>query len=198
MIPKILHQIWVGDKEFPEECREYVHGWIAKHPGWSYHLWGNADIPSLNLETQSLYDRAWCGAMKADVLRYELMYRHGGVYVDIDIECVKPFDDLLDVEFFYGEIGVCAMNGLFGCVPNHPFLKMVMVNMAQRFDGYTDLGDITGPGMFDKTAMAYGRRHLKRYSQDMFFRPPYLYSAHRTLRSWQNGSRTDPQRLKFL
>jgi len=75
--------------------------------------------------------------MKADLLRLEIVWRRGGVYVDCDIECHRPIDPLLAgcEAFFaaeydprcYGLDGPAGVNnGLFGASPHHPAVEAIM------------------------------------------------------------------------
>nr|MBA2307115.1 hypothetical protein [Candidatus Dependentiae bacterium] len=99
------------------------------HPDWEYKLWTEEDIPSLQLENQEFYDLSENCAEKADIVRYELLNKFGGVYVDIDFVCLKPFDVLTQYEFWAGiEPLDCynkwvLSNAIIGAVPHHPILR---------------------------------------------------------------------------
>ena len=92
-IPKIIHQIWLGSP-FPEVYRNYQQSWLANHPDWEYYLWTDADIAALGLENREFYDTSNNYGERSDIARYEILYRFGGVYVDVDYECLKPLDKL--------------------------------------------------------------------------------------------------------
>jgi mannosyltransferase OCH1-like enzyme len=76
--------------------------------------------------TQSLPPGKWSKgrnlAERADLVRYEVLRRHGGVYVDTDVECLRPIDDLLDgvVAFAAYEVPGRLCNAVLGAVPAHP------------------------------------------------------------------------------
>jgi predicted SAM-dependent methyltransferase len=86
-IPKILHQIWIGPLPPPTEL---MNTWKEKHPDWEYRLWTDEKN---HWENQAKIDAMpeWNG--KADIMRYEILEKHGGVLVDADSECVQPLDD---------------------------------------------------------------------------------------------------------
>jgi mannosyltransferase OCH1-like enzyme len=73
--------------------------WQLKNPDWVYHLWtndkdcGGANGPGGPWKNQAQIDAMpeLCG--KADLMRYEILERWGGVYVDADSRCVKALDD---------------------------------------------------------------------------------------------------------
>ena len=126
VIPKIIHQIWVGGP-VPEKYDEWRQSWQDMHPDWEYKLWTDADIPSLHIHNRAIYDKAPDFAAKADVLKYEILYQFGGMYVDIDFECLQSFDGLHHRYNFYSGISnertFAIALGLLGAAPGHPILK---------------------------------------------------------------------------
>ena len=90
-LPKIIHQIWLGDIEPPYSFMKSVKD---NHPDYDYRLWTDDNLPH-PLFNQDLFDKARYYPEKADILRYELLYRFGGLYIDADIICLKPLNDLL-------------------------------------------------------------------------------------------------------
>jgi mannosyltransferase OCH1-like enzyme len=124
-IPKKIHQIWVGSK-IPDVYKKYTDTWIKFHPEWEYKLWTDHNIDDLEITSKDVFKRASNPAMKSDILRYEILRQHGGLYIDTDFECIKPFDDLLYLNFFTGisyDTEFIVYNGLIGSVPNHPILN---------------------------------------------------------------------------
>jgi len=122
-IPKIIHQIWIGGKEYPERYREYGETWIKHHPGWKYKLWTDKDALDFPMINREIFDRVENIGAKADIFRLEILYKYGGVYVDTDFECVSAIDNICrisnfftglaysrNVEFYNGLIGVCRSN----------------------------------------------------------------------------------------
>ena len=47
LIPRILHQIWLGGSPIPEEFLEFSAGWRRHHPHWEYRLWTDRRLPRL-------------------------------------------------------------------------------------------------------------------------------------------------------
>ncbi len=99
-IPKIVHQIWIGS-EMPDILKMYTNGW-KKMRGWDYKLWGNNDLHKDNFPiTWDLIKKIMClekpvYAMIADLMRLEILYHHGGVYLDTTFEKVKNLNTLLE------------------------------------------------------------------------------------------------------
>lgn len=127
-IPKIIHQIWLGS-EFPEQFKEFQETWLAHHPDWEYKLWTGADVATFPFKNKDLFDKAKNFGEKADIWRYEILEQFGGVYVDVDFECLKPLDILHYVYDFYvglptlGTNGVQIGIGIIGARPHHPILQ---------------------------------------------------------------------------
>jgi len=128
-IPKIIHQIWLGSP-VPEVYGAYMQSWRDKHPGWEYFLWTDETVKTvLPLYNQEFYDAAENYGTKSDILRWELLYRFGGLYADMDHECLNPVDELHYVFDFY--TGIQPLDAIFlqlgaalvGSIPGHPILK---------------------------------------------------------------------------
>lgn len=112
----------------PDHLAAYVATWTAVHPGWEHRMWTDADLDWL--QNQELYDFAEAitqhhGQFRADVARYEILHRHGGVWVDCDFEAVYPIDDLIaghDCFAAWETDGQWINNAILGSVPGHPML----------------------------------------------------------------------------
>lgn len=146
-IPKIIHQIWIGPKPLPEICKKLGNNWKKFHPAWEYKLWTNETIQEIlsqmPLEHRELYDQAddWRG--KADILRYHILYLHGGLYVDMDSLCLASFDELHHYYDFY--TGISHNNGwreeilnnaTIACSPGHPIMRYVLDNIKKDSAGH--------------------------------------------------------------
>lgn len=107
--------------------------WTAKHSTFEYISWSESELAKrgLILECQSRYDEMeeYCG--KADIMRWEILYRYGGFYLDADSICIEPMDDVLlnkSIKAFAGyeneeaRPGLVA-NGTMGFPPKHPLCR---------------------------------------------------------------------------
>ena len=90
-IPKILHQLWIGPKTPPTTL---MNTWKEKHEadGFEYIRWTEDEIKKRGFTSQ-LQNRV--NEMeeingKADILRWEILYEYGGVFVDADCYCIEP------------------------------------------------------------------------------------------------------------
>jgi len=129
-IPKIIHQIWLGGP-LPDVFKKLVETWFVHHLGgdWKYKLWTDEDVASFGLYNKALYDASDSVGVKSDILKWEIMYRYGGVYVDTDFECLKSLEVLHYTYDFYTGLQpldtqfVQLGAALYGSVPGHPILK---------------------------------------------------------------------------
>ena len=124
-IPRVIHRIWLGES-MPPEAAWFGARWKALHPEWTVRTWRDWDLPHLRL--QRWFDEATTPAMGADIARLELLQRHGGVYVDTDVEPLRPLDHLLAGVscFLASEDGRWLGTSIMGAVPGHPFIASLV------------------------------------------------------------------------
>ena len=157
-IPRLIHFIWLGS-EIPPKVTKIVQTWEKWHPEWTVRIWTDEDVPSLGLQNQTAFYCAINFGEKSDILRYEILYTYGGVYADIDFECLQPFDSLHQTCDFYTGINRdnrCLLNGLIGARQGHPILKACIDNL-QIVKGDHDAERImqqTGPYYFTRMFLA--------------------------------------------
>lgn len=89
-IPKTIHQLWIGPKKRPQKLMET---WRDKNPGWNHIIWSEDNLTEFTWRNQRHIDAMpeWNG--KADIMRYEILHKYGGVFMDADSECLQPLDD---------------------------------------------------------------------------------------------------------
>jgi hypothetical protein len=93
LIPHKIHQVWVGPDTPPWSM---LNTWPEINPDFEYKLWRESDIEALDLTNRALYDALiaeglYSGA--ADVVRTEIVFQEGGVYVDADTIAMHPLAD---------------------------------------------------------------------------------------------------------
>jgi inositol phosphorylceramide mannosyltransferase catalytic subunit len=87
---------------------------------------------------------------RSDIASYEILRQHGGLYVDTDFECLKPFDELTYLSYFLGiayDIKLELYHGLMASVPNHPIVTACIEKQTKVYDGEdaNKIMDATGP-----------------------------------------------------
>ncbi len=139
-IPKIIHQIWLGSP-FPEKFKPLQETWITKHPSWKYILWTDESAKQLKLWHKTWFKKIKNLGFKADLLRCEILYQYGGLYIDVDFECVKSFDLLHHCYDFYAglprnQTDMDIANGLIGSRAGHPILKNYLKTVGVHLEKY--------------------------------------------------------------
>ena len=99
---KIIHQIWIGPEAMP-----HTYNNIVRAPNlYSMTMNINSGItkipqmPELCMVQFNRYGAMKKYAFQADILRYYLLNKYGGIYLDVDFMCNKRFDSLINREFF--------------------------------------------------------------------------------------------------
>ena len=159
MIPRVFHHIWPGSDVIPEQVERLRDTWRDHHPGWELRLWTISDLGWL--ENQALFDRATSYAQKADIARYEVIRRFGGVYLDTDMECLRPIDELIteDLSFFAGVEASGFINiSMFGSIPGHPLLDQVIAALPVSclMNRHFGVNMQTGPGLLTSVIRQHG------------------------------------------
>jgi mannosyltransferase OCH1-like enzyme len=134
IIPKKIHQVWIGDS-VPDLFQKCIDTIREMNPDYEYKLWTQDDIDEFGLKNRNIFDKVDNLGCKSDIFRYEILERHGGIYLDTDFVALKKFDDLLGYELFGGTAYVEkpeVLNGLIGCVPNHPVISECIHRISKK------------------------------------------------------------------
>ena len=133
MIPKIIHYCWFGGKEKPEEVLRIITSWKKHCPDYEIKEWneGNFDI-HLNRYCEEAYQqKKW--AFVSDVARMWALNEYGGIYMDTDVEVVRPLDDLLSHCGFLGFEGTqWIATSIVGVEPHHPLIEKFYSHYQNR------------------------------------------------------------------
>jgi mannosyltransferase OCH1-like enzyme len=159
-IPKIIHYCWLSNDPVPEKLQKCMSSW-NKLEGYKFMLWNfeRFDINSSIWVEQAFKAKKY--AFAADYIRLYAVYNYGGIYLDMDVEVIKPFDELLDTDIMlaYENDEVLRIEaGCFGAAKGHPFIKkcldyyknrpfnplkllvipIIMRNIKQKYFRYAD------------------------------------------------------------
>jgi len=152
-IPHIIHQIWVGPNPIPKNSKQFIKHIKELHPDFEYRLWSDKDITPKNFVNYDIIKEAKSYAQKSDIMRYEILYRYGGVYLDIDIELYKNIEPLLTndlvicKEDMFTNIHIC--NAFIACTKHNPNLKRC-VDGISKIDFNKPINFASGPMYFRK------------------------------------------------
>ncbi|UOG76065.1 hypothetical protein MTX78_05550 [Hymenobacter tibetensis] len=164
-IPRVIHQTFMT-KNLTPELQSNVENLKKINPGWEYIIYDDADIVEFIKDNYGpkilgYYERInpRYGAARADLFRYLLLYKRGGVYLDIKSTCLRPLDEVLrpDDRYIlaqwknkpgepYAGYGLSAEvahieGGEYQqwhviAAPGHPFLKAVLESVLTNIDNY--------------------------------------------------------------
>ena len=158
-IPKIIHQIWLGKPmpEFEKQLTEQIKSNIDSN--WKYILWTEENLHELNSNNAiNLINSTPNYGQKSDILRYEILNKYGGIYLDTDFLMIRPFDEFLDLDFFCGiafDSNPELFNGLIGSTPNNPIINsLTNIDTPLNFKDAISLMHSTGPYFLTKKFMA--------------------------------------------
>ncbi len=141
MIPKIIHYCWFGTKPIPDDYQGYIDGWKKLMPDYEIVLWNEANSPMhLPYLQAALKYKKW--ANLSNFVRIYALYHQGGIYMDTDMEVLKPLEEFRQYGSFLGlELGekndkdIIVNNAIFGAEKGHPFIERCMDFYLQHFDG---------------------------------------------------------------
>lgn len=129
MIPKVINYCWFGGKKLPNSVKKNIMTWKKKCPDYQIKRWDetNFDI-SKNSFTKMAYEKKYW-AFVSDFARLQIIFENGGIYLDTDVELLKPLDEVLDNEFFaalQNDKKLCNTGLGFGAEKNNKIVwKMV-------------------------------------------------------------------------
>lgn len=114
VIPKIIHYCWFGGKLLPELAQRCIVSWEKFLPDYEIKEWNEANYDVRKIPyTAQAYD-AKKYAFVSDFARFDILYEHGGIYFDTDVEVVKPLDEILKRGAFAGVESAGALNAGLG------------------------------------------------------------------------------------
>jgi hypothetical protein len=172
MIPTILHQTWKSDI-VPHRFRAYAETWKRHNPDWTVMFWSDRMLLEFVAEHYPDFLPMFCsyanGVQRSDAARYMLLYHFGGVYADIDCECVAPFDPIMNesrivlckepashalLQAEFRGLPHLLFNGTMASPPRHPFW-MHLLSMMPGLADAKDVLDATGPCLLTSAQRGY-------------------------------------------
>lgn len=145
MIPKTIHYCWLSNDPVPKSFQVCMATWKKHLPDYRFVKWdfSRFDINSSDWVKEAFENKKY--AFAADYIRMYALYTEGGIYLDMDVEVLKPYDDLLSLDYF-----VCYENNdslapevaSFGAEKGCKWIGMVL-------DSYKDRHFVKEDGSFD-------------------------------------------------
>ena len=151
-IPNIIHQIWLGKSPIPLFFKTLSDSWRTQYTDWEYTFWNTETaIEFVHQEFSQyteLYNAFPYDVQRVDLLKYLILLKFGGVYIDIDYESLKPIEPILEnqvlcfglepkkysdfhkAEYFLG-------NAFIASVPEHEFLNQLVKHISDSLENIT-------------------------------------------------------------
>jgi mannosyltransferase OCH1-like enzyme len=215
VITPLLHMVWLGSP-IPNKVAGNMAEWQLQNPEWNLNIW-TAPLPSmLNLD---LFERAhefvkpdavW--QFRADLMRYEILYQYGGLYVDCDTTPLRPLGDLLDdvQEFAVREDKDWIGNTYLASEPATELFAALTERQREhtkQFSGHAAAGVVSGPqyltpiwqefgGHVDERTelwLPYSWSHVRKRNENSVKIPDGAYAIHAWEHSRERRKRTDAE-----
>jgi mannosyltransferase OCH1-like enzyme len=138
MIPKKIHYCWFGGSEKHELLKKCMSSWTRHMPDWEVIEWNETNTPLESDYVAEAYAQGlW--ALVSDYARLQALFTHGGIYLDTDVEVIRPLDAFLANECFVGfqveeERLDWVNNAVLGASAGHPFLPACMGYARWHFE----------------------------------------------------------------
>lgn len=146
MIPKVIHYCWFGGNEKPEPLLKCIESWKKFCSDYEIIEWNesNYDFKNHEFMSKAYENKKW--AYVSDVARLDIIYNHGGIYLDTDVEIIRNIDELLNNKSFFGlelELSSYYVNtGLgFGAEQYNPVVK----KMLDEYNDVKFINDANNP-----------------------------------------------------
>ncbi|MEE0897961.1 MAG: glycosyltransferase [Acutalibacteraceae bacterium] len=162
-IPKVIHYCWFGKGKMPKLAKKCIKSWKKYCPDYEFvlHTEDNFDLTQNRYMREAYEAGKW--AFVSDYVRLKIIYDNGGIYLDTDVELIKPVDDLVKLGGFMGfdEKGIVATGLGFGAEKGN---KIV----SEFLKDYDDIPFILPDGSFDLTPCPdRNTEALKRLGMDI-------------------------------
>jgi glycosyltransferase involved in cell wall biosynthesis len=206
MIPKLIHQLWIGSKPAP---RLHMETWKTKNPDYEYILWTEDEFDRRGMQFTCFEQINDISELvgKVDIMRWEILYKYGGIFIDADSICLEP----LDPEIFLTKMGFASYesetergtlvaNGTMGFVPQHPLCGDIIKwiresNEFKQFISQYRAWYSVGPGLLTRFLDTGNYRDTMTIFPSHFFLPRHftghVYDGHKKVYAYQEWGSTN-------
>ena len=214
IIPGILHAIWFSTDPLPPLYQKCLDSWKKYALEMEIKIWS---LKNYKADHCLFFEQAIeCGnwAFASDYARADLLRRYGGVYMDLDVEMLRPIDDLLynDAYMSFESLDRIECGSGMGARPEHPILQKICESYENRpylkTDGSWD--NSTCPVRYTQVIEKYGLKKnggfqfveditiypfevltAKSFDTGIIYKTPLTYTLHHHNGSWIPGRARD-------
>ncbi len=182
MIPKVIHYCWFGRGPLPDLAKKCINSWKKYCPDYEIVEWNedNYDINKNQYMKEAYEAKKW--AFVSDYARLDIIYSYGGIYLDLDVELLKPLDDLLCLSGFFGteQTGYINTGIGFGSEKSNKLVQMML-------EEYSNISFAFGEQIYDltpcpkrntlsinKLGFKYSAKKLWKYENNIVFPPRFF------------------------
>lgn len=182
IIPKKFHRVWIGPKTISDWACRWDETWREQNSSWEFAWWRDEDVepllsmlsrsgaddaPRLARDMEAVYTASENTGHRSDVLRLIILFLHGGVYIDADVESRQPLEPKLEpwLEDHWAFVGSYSSadpsvvprveNALMGGTQQHPFFEFCLRMLPSWFHEHCDESVVVRTGPFFVTPMLH-------------------------------------------
>lgn len=221
MIPKIIHYCWFGKKDLSPLASKCIDSWKAFLPDYEIMRWDETtfNVDSFLYTKQAYKEKKF--AYVSDVVRLYALSRFGGIYMDTDVEVIRPFDELLKNKSFTGfEDNITITTATIGCSPKSKWIQDLLDSYIDKsfYDDDDNPVLIPNPNLFTDYLVSKGLVNNNTFQivedyisiyPSIFFSPkshetgiiniaPDTHSIHHFSGSWLSKRRKILNRIKYF
>ena len=173
-IPKVIHYCWFGKGKMPSLAEKCIASWKKYCPDYEIicHNEDDFDISENRYAKEAYEAQKW--AFVSDYARLKVLYENGGIYLDTDVEIIKPIDDLIRENGFMGfdDNGVISTGLGFACEKGNELVKTLLAD-------YDDISFVSPDGSYDITPCPdRNSETLKRLGMDFSIKDQIFMGMH--------------------
>ena len=177
MIPRTIHYCWFGRNPLPKLAKQCIESWKKYCPDYEIVCWdeSNFDV-NYNQFTQDAY-RAGKWAFVSDVARLYIVYHHGGIYLDTDVELIKSLDAFLPNKAFMGTepVGQIATGLGFGAEKGMEVIREMLEEYDRKLFSASNPLDCPKMTTAFLTRYGYSRQPQIQTVRDITIYPPEYF-----------------------
>lgn len=192
MIPKIIHYIWIGNNEYPSQFKHFINLWKEIYPDYNFLFWNNELVENSKIVSDDIskyYYSNYNIALKTDLIRFKILEKFGGIYIDVDNEPLKRMPDefILKYDFFSAyqpndEIAIGIMGAQVGEPLVTEYINSSLINIENFiYDDIkkNEIWKMTGPEYFTKFLQSHLNNLKYKFFESKYFYPYWFLESHR-------------------